>query len=113
MPTNFQRNHHKIVFCESLRDRPPKLQDNFKYISSQLQDSSQLQEFRVFGIERDKEELRKKLYSEMKKVVGLTVRDCNKAVRMLSKNDELMVIFFTVEDEDNLEWVKDLLEDDA
>ncbi|CAH1446477.1 unnamed protein product [Lactuca virosa] len=45
-PTNFQRNHYRIVFCESLRDRPPKLQDNFKYISSQLQDSLQLQEFR-------------------------------------------------------------------
>nr|KAJ0218979.1 hypothetical protein LSAT_V11C300104770 [Lactuca sativa] len=67
----------------------------------------------VFGIERDREELRKKLNSEMKKVVGLTVRDCNKAVHMLSKNDELMVIFFTVEEEDKFEWVKDLLEDDV
>ncbi|KAL4580345.1 hypothetical protein LXL04_016535, partial [Taraxacum kok-saghyz] len=54
----------------------------------------------VFGIERDREELRKKLNSEMKRVVGLTVRERNKAVRMLSKNEELMVIFFTVEDED-------------
>ncbi|CAH1432373.1 unnamed protein product [Lactuca virosa] len=67
----------------------------------------------VFGIERDREDLRKKLNSEMKKVLGVTVRDFNKAVRMLSKNDELMVIFFTVEDEDKFEWVKDLLEDDA
>nr|KAJ0199500.1 hypothetical protein LSAT_V11C600314040 [Lactuca sativa] len=62
---------------------------------------------------RDREDLRKKLNSKMKKVVDLTVRDCNKAVRMLSKNDELMVIFFTVEDEDKFEWVKDLLEDDG
>ena len=67
----------------------------------------------VFGIDRDREELRKKLNSEMKKVVGLAVRDRNKAVRMLSKNEELMVIFFTVEDEDKLGWVIDLLEDDA
>nr|KAJ0193002.1 hypothetical protein LSAT_V11C800402680 [Lactuca sativa] len=67
----------------------------------------------VFGIERDREDLRKKLNYEMKKVVGLTVCDCSKAVRMLSKNDELMVIFFTVEDEEKFEWVKDLLEDDV
>lgn len=67
----------------------------------------------VFGIERDREDLRKKLNAEMKKVAGLTVRDCNKAVRMLSKNEELMVIFFTLEDEDKFEWVTDLLSDDA
>lgn len=48
----------------------------------------------VFGIERDREDLRKNLNAEMKKVVGLTVRDCNKAVRKLLKNDDLMVIFF-------------------
>ncbi|KAL4560929.1 hypothetical protein LXL04_033085 [Taraxacum kok-saghyz] len=66
----------------------------------------------VFGIDRDREELRKKLNSEMKKVAGLAVRDRNKAVRMLSKNEELMVIFFTVEDEDKFGWVTDLLEDD-
>ncbi|KAL4556449.1 hypothetical protein LXL04_039101 [Taraxacum kok-saghyz] len=67
----------------------------------------------VFGIERDREGLRKKLNSEMKKVVGLTVRERNKAVRMLSKNEELMVIFFTVEDEDKHGWIIDLLEDEA
>ncbi|KAL4569726.1 hypothetical protein LXL04_025368 [Taraxacum kok-saghyz] len=67
----------------------------------------------VFGIERDREELRKKLNSEMKKVVGLTVRERNKAVRMLSKNEELMVIFFTVEDEDKHGWIIDMLEDEA
>ncbi|KAL4590011.1 hypothetical protein LXL04_002929 [Taraxacum kok-saghyz] len=67
----------------------------------------------IFGIERDREELRKKLNSEMKRVVGLTVRERNKAVRMLSKNEELMVIFFTVEDEDKYGWIIDLLEDEV
>ena len=36
-----------------------------------------------------------------------------KVVHMLSKNDELMVIFFTVEDEDKFGWVNDLFDDDA
>ncbi|GJX75842.1 chaperone protein DnaJ 49 [Tanacetum coccineum] len=64
----------------------------------------------VHDIQRDREELRKKLNAEMKKVLGLTARERNKAVRMLAHDEDLMVIFFTVEDEDRLD-ILDMFDD--
>nr|GFA92285.1 peptidyl-prolyl cis-trans isomerase [Tanacetum cinerariifolium] len=42
-------------------------------------------------IQRDREELRKKLHAEMKKVLGLTDRERDKAVRILAQAEDLMV----------------------
>ncbi|XP_076932504.1 uncharacterized protein LOC143598072 [Bidens hawaiensis] len=58
---------------------------------------------RVFGTESNREVLRNKLWAEMNKVVGLTTRECNKAVCRLTQNEELMVIFFKVDKERKLE----------
>ncbi|KAK9062064.1 hypothetical protein SSX86_019249 [Deinandra increscens subsp. villosa] len=66
---------------------------------------------RVFGTESNREELRNNLFAEMNKVEGLTVRECNKAVCKLAQNEELMVIFFKVDEERKLGWVKNMLED--
>lgn len=65
----------------------------------------------VHDIQRDREELRKKLNAEMKKVLGLSARERNKAVRMLAHDEDLMVIFFTVEDADRLDWILDMFDD--
>ncbi|KAM0035491.1 hypothetical protein Hdeb2414_s0015g00447041 [Helianthus debilis subsp. tardiflorus] len=68
---------------------------------------------RVFGTESNREELRKNLFAEMNKVVGLTTRECDKAVCKLAQNEELMVIFFKVDEERKFGWVKTMLEDIA
>ncbi|MFS8004713.1 hypothetical protein Hanom_Chr13g01229011 [Helianthus anomalus] len=49
----------------------------------------------------------------MNKVVGLTTRECDKAVYKLAQNEELMVIFFKVDEERKFGWVKTMLEDIA
>ncbi|KAJ0526058.1 hypothetical protein HanHA300_Chr09g0318921 [Helianthus annuus] len=67
----------------------------------------------VFGTESNREELRNNLFVEMNKVVGLTTRECDKAVRKLAQNEELMVIFFKVDEERKFGWVKTMLEDIA
>ncbi|MFS7920655.1 hypothetical protein Hanom_Chr03g00227381 [Helianthus anomalus] len=66
---------------------------------------------RIFGTESNREELRNNLFAEMNKVEGLTTRECNKAVCKLAQNEELMVIFFKVDEDRRLEWVQNMLED--
>lgn len=88
------------------------LKDSADIIGSKIEEATKSFTV-VLGIERDREELRKKLHSEMKNVDGLTKRECNKAVRMLSRDEDLMVIFFTLEDEDKLQWVIDVLGDNV
>ncbi|KAI3824767.1 hypothetical protein L1987_06238 [Smallanthus sonchifolius] len=68
---------------------------------------------RVFGTESNREELRNNLFAEMNKVEGLTIRECDKAVCKLAQNEELMVIFFKVDEERKLGWVKNMLTDTA
>ncbi|XP_076924896.1 uncharacterized protein LOC143587508 [Bidens hawaiensis] len=68
---------------------------------------------RVFGTESNREELRSNLFEEMNKVVGLATRECDKAVCKLAQNEELMVIFFKVNQERKLERVRNMLEDTA
>ncbi|KAM0031641.1 hypothetical protein Hdeb2414_s0017g00511251 [Helianthus debilis subsp. tardiflorus] len=68
---------------------------------------------RVFVTESNREELRNNLSAEMNKVVGLTTRERNKAVCKLAQNEELMVVFFKVDDDRRLGWVKNMLEDTA
>ncbi|KAI3773822.1 hypothetical protein L1987_48357 [Smallanthus sonchifolius] len=50
---------------------------------------------------------------EMNKVEGLTTRECDKAVCKLAQNEELMVIFYKVDKERKLGWVKNMLDDTA
>ncbi|MFS7982955.1 hypothetical protein Hanom_Chr11g00968831 [Helianthus anomalus] len=47
----------------------------------------------------------------MNKVAGLTTRECDKAVCKLAQNEELMVVFFKVDEDRKLRWVKNMLED--
>ncbi|KAC9255295.1 hypothetical protein E3N88_46124 [Mikania micrantha] len=68
---------------------------------------------RVFGTESNREELRNNLFAEMNKVEGLTIRECDKAICKLAQNEELMVIFFKVDEERKLGWVKNMLDDSA
>ncbi|KAI3688236.1 hypothetical protein L1987_81947 [Smallanthus sonchifolius] len=68
---------------------------------------------KVFGTESNREELRNNLFAEMNKVEGLTIRECDKAVCKLAQNEELMVIFFKVDEERKLGWVKNMLTDTA
>ncbi|KAJ0731440.1 hypothetical protein HanRHA438_Chr07g0307871 [Helianthus annuus] len=68
---------------------------------------------RVFGTESNREELRNNLFAEMNKVVGLTTHECDKVVCKLVQNEELMVIFFNVDEECKFGWVKTVLEDIA
>ncbi|KAF5790837.1 putative Myb/SANT-like domain-containing protein [Helianthus annuus] len=68
---------------------------------------------RVFGTESNREELRNNLFAEMNKVVGLTTRECDKAICKLAQNEDLMVIFFKVDEERKFGWVKTMLEDIA
>ncbi|KAD7117563.1 hypothetical protein E3N88_04831 [Mikania micrantha] len=68
---------------------------------------------RVFGTESNREELCTNLFEEMNKVEGLTIRECDKAVCKLAQNEELMVIFFKVNEERKLGWVKNMLADNA
>ncbi|KAI3826069.1 hypothetical protein L1987_00111 [Smallanthus sonchifolius] len=67
----------------------------------------------VFGTESNREELRTNLFSEMKKVEGLTIHECDKAVCKLAQNEELMVIFYKVDEERKVVWVKNMLADTA
>uniref|UniRef100_A0A251VJV4 Uncharacterized protein n=2 Tax=Helianthus annuus TaxID=4232 RepID=A0A251VJV4_HELAN len=67
----------------------------------------------VFGTESNREELCNNLFAEMNKVVGLTTRECDKVVCKLAQNEELMVIFFKVDEERKFGWVKTMLEDIA
>ncbi|KAM0067912.1 hypothetical protein Hdeb2414_s0002g00066911 [Helianthus debilis subsp. tardiflorus] len=67
----------------------------------------------VFGTESNREELCNNLFAEMNKVVGLTTRECDKVVPKLAQNEELMVIFFKVDEERKFGWVKTMLEDIA
>ncbi|KAI3806139.1 hypothetical protein L1987_22032 [Smallanthus sonchifolius] len=66
---------------------------------------------RVFGTESNREELRNNLFAEMNKVEGLTAREYDKAVCKLAQNEELMVIFYKVDEERKLGWVKNMLDD--
>ncbi|KAL6570767.1 hypothetical protein OROGR_000317 [Orobanche gracilis] len=66
---------------------------------------------RVFGTESNREELRNKLFEEMNKVEGLTIRECDRAVCKVAQNEELMVIFFKVDEDRKLGWVKNVLAD--
>ncbi|MFS7931250.1 hypothetical protein Hanom_Chr04g00353791 [Helianthus anomalus] len=68
---------------------------------------------RVFGIESNREELRNNLFVEMNKVVGLTTRECDKPVCKLEQNEELMVIFFKVDEERKFGCVRTMLENIA
>ncbi|KAL6545616.1 hypothetical protein OROGR_009490 [Orobanche gracilis] len=68
---------------------------------------------RVFGTESNREELRNKLFEEMNKIEGLTIRECDRAVCKLAQNEELMVIFFKVDEDRKLGWVKNVLADAA
>ncbi|KAK1430074.1 hypothetical protein QVD17_12570 [Tagetes erecta] len=68
---------------------------------------------RVFGTESNREEMRNNLFAEMNKVEGLTLRECDKAVCKLAQNEELMVIFFKVDEDRKLGWVKNMLDDIA
>ncbi|KAD6119782.1 hypothetical protein E3N88_11053 [Mikania micrantha] len=68
---------------------------------------------RVFGTESNREEPRNNLFAEMNKVEGLTIRECDKAICKLAQNEELMVIFFKVDEERKLGWVKNMLDDSA
>ncbi|KAD6453451.1 hypothetical protein E3N88_08156 [Mikania micrantha] len=68
---------------------------------------------RVFGTESNREELRNNLFAEMNKVEGLTIRECDKAICKLAQNEELMVIFFKVDEERKLGWVKNMLDEEA
>ncbi|KAD7116808.1 hypothetical protein E3N88_04076 [Mikania micrantha] len=66
---------------------------------------------RVFGTESNREEMRNNLFAEMNKVEGLTIRECDRAVCKLAQKEELMVVFFKVDEERKLGWVKNMLED--
>ncbi|KAD4585989.1 hypothetical protein E3N88_23590 [Mikania micrantha] len=68
---------------------------------------------RVFGTENNREELRNNLFAEMNNVEGLTIRECDKAICKLAQNEELMVIFFKVDEERKLGWVKNMFDDSA
>ncbi|KAM0052937.1 hypothetical protein Hdeb2414_s0007g00254161 [Helianthus debilis subsp. tardiflorus] len=61
----------------------------------------------VFETESNREELRNNLFAEMNKVVGLTTRECDMAVCKLAQNEELMVIFFKVDEERQFGWILD------
>ncbi|KAL8245957.1 hypothetical protein R6Q59_007173 [Mikania micrantha] len=66
---------------------------------------------RVFGTESNREEMRNNLFAEMNKVEGLTIRECDKAVCKLAQNEELLVVFFKVDEDHKLKWVKNMLAD--
>ncbi|KAK1414752.1 hypothetical protein QVD17_30505 [Tagetes erecta] len=66
---------------------------------------------REFGTESNREEMRNNLFVEMNKVEGLTIRECDKAVCKLAQNEKLMVIFYKVDEDRKLGWVKNMLED--
>ncbi|KAD1826799.1 hypothetical protein E3N88_42243 [Mikania micrantha] len=66
---------------------------------------------RVFGTESNREEMRNNLFAEMNKVEGLTIRECDRAVCKLAQKEELMVVFFKVDEERKLGWVKNMLGD--
>lgn len=68
---------------------------------------------RVFGTESNIEELRDKLFEEINKVEGLTIRECDKALCKLAENEALMVVFFKVDDNRKLGWIKNVLDDAA
>ncbi|KAL8196331.1 hypothetical protein R6Q57_025331 [Mikania cordata] len=64
---------------------------------------------RVFGTESNREEMRNNLFAEINKVEGLTIRECDRAVCKLAQNEELMVVFFKVDEERKLGWIKNML----
>ncbi|KAI3806621.1 hypothetical protein L1987_22532 [Smallanthus sonchifolius] len=59
------------------------------------------------------EKVRLLMMEKMNKVEGLTTRECDKAVCKLAQNEELMVIFYKVDKERQLGWVKNILGDTA
>ncbi|KAI3755040.1 hypothetical protein L1987_54833 [Smallanthus sonchifolius] len=66
----------------------------------------------ISGTESNIEELLNNLF-EMNKVEGLTIRECDKDVFKLAQNEELMVIFYKVDEERKVGWVKNMLADTA
>ncbi|KAM0000236.1 putative Myb/SANT-like domain-containing protein [Helianthus debilis subsp. tardiflorus] len=86
------------------------LKESAEIISAEIRGASNTFN-RVFGTESNREELRNNLFAEMNKVAGLTTRECDKAVCKLAQNEELMVVFFKVDEDRKLGWVKNMLED--
>ncbi|KAK9056344.1 hypothetical protein SSX86_027434 [Deinandra increscens subsp. villosa] len=86
------------------------LKESAEIISAEIRGASNTFS-RVFGTESNREELRNNLFAEMNKVEGLTIRECDRAVCKLAQNEELMVVFFKVDQERKLQWVKNMLDD--
>ncbi|KAK1431778.1 hypothetical protein QVD17_08418 [Tagetes erecta] len=88
------------------------LKESAKIIGAEIREATNTFN-RVFGTESNREEMRNNLFAEMNKFEGLTIRECDKAVCKLAQNEELMVIFFKVDEDRKLGWVTNMLDDSA
>ena len=76
-------------------------------LDSQLKDVSDNLSTVVIGTIAS--ENKSRINEELLKVVGLTIKECHKATKLIVCQHELIDVFFSVLDEEKEEWVKDLL----
>ena len=76
-------------------------------LDSQLKDVSDNLSTVVIGTIAS--ENKSRINEELSKVVGLTIKECHKATKLIVCQHELIDVFFSVLDEEKEEWVKDLL----
>ena len=76
-------------------------------LDSQLKDVSDNLSTVVIGTIAS--ENKSRINEELSKVVGLTIKECHKATKLIVCQHELIDVFFSVLDEEKEEWVKGLI----